>query len=174
MKKRLILAAVLICCTVLGAAALPSNALADGQDPGVTVTVERSTTPQPSSASAPATMHSTVAQEVLILRDGFGLELARFGMTVSFSYDGSIVYSPTTTPYGNVSSLGSAGGWQYYGVIGSSGNWEAWGGHWNGGHWSYRQGKFIASQLGFQYDSWYPWIRIHVRGNGTWWDEYGG
>ena len=181
LTKSFFAAASLACAAILSVAVLPASALADGQSPAsnpanaaataaplTTVEVTSGSNQAAAGAVSPMTTYSKSVWVKESLKDALGITLCTFKETVNYSYTRTVISSASASVTADVTSTGSALQWDYDGIIGSDGNYFSWGGHWNGGHYSYRQGKFRCVVGGVQIDSWYPWIRINVYGNGSW------
>ena len=79
-------------------------------------------------------------------RNVMGDVLFWFKVSKYWEYNGSSVRNPATTPTGEATWVGRAGGWSYKGLLAGSSvdNYRTWNGNARGDHYSYRKGHFEA------------------------------
>ena len=142
---------------VAGALVLPSHAAA-AEDFDVEVREE--------GAAAQALAGCRTVDAARIGRSAFGFVVYKFHQVKRWCWSNPRVTSVRTSTY--VSHVDP--NWDYKGVIGAKGDFYRWCcGDARSGHYTFRQARFdnCIPWIGCIRRE-YPWVRIWVRGNGTW------
>lgn len=103
-------------------------------------------------------------------RNVMGGALASYTSTQTFCYDGKTVTSTTTTPLGNVTRLGEAGGITFDGTLSFNEYLSTYNNRVNGRAVSVAQGGFTQRALWYV-TQWAPVIEQHGRYNGSVWSN---